>query len=95
MVKEKQPYLAQRNELHLKRKIFHALNGLLIFTIYQFDYVGWLLGGLLLLPWVLLAWGLEIGRLKSKKLNNLIIKYTGQIMRAGEVNKPSGIIIKT
>lgn len=90
------PYLAQRNELHIKRKIFHAMNGLLIFTIYQFDFVNWLVGGLLLLPWVLLAWGLEIGRLRSTTLNDIIIKYTGQIMRAGEVNKPSGnFILKT
>uniref|UniRef100_A0A7S4IUE6 Dolichol kinase n=1 Tax=Vannella robusta TaxID=1487602 RepID=A0A7S4IUE6_9EUKA len=83
--------LTARNQLHLKRKIFHAFNGLLIFTIYQFDCVNWVLGGLMIVPFVLLAWGLEIGRLKSKALNDTIIKYTGQIMRAGEVNKPSGI----
>ena len=82
--------LQQKHQLHLKRKIFHAFNGLLIFTIYQFDCVNWFIGGLMLVPFVILAWVLEIGRLKSQYLNDLIIKYTGQIMRAGEINKPSG-----
>lgn len=93
--KERAPriMLAEKHHLHLKRKIFHACNGLLIFSIYQWEMIGWLTGGLLLLPFVVLAWGLEVGRLKSPALNQAIIKYTGHIMRANEVAKPSGRII--
>ena len=84
------PRLPQRNELHLTRKIFHALNGCIFFGVYQFAAINWFIGGIILLPVVILAWVLEYLRLKTPHINNLIIKFTGSIMRMNEVNKPSG-----
>jgi hypothetical protein len=84
--------LAQKHHLHLKRKFFHAFNGLLIFSIYQSEAVGWLLGGAILVPCVVFAWALEIGRLKFPAVNDMVIKYSGHIMRANEVAKPSGTL---
>ena len=88
--KGKLPRLPQRNELHLKRKFFHAINGCVFFSVYQFSAVNWIVGGAILLPVVILAWVLEYLRLKTPHINNLIIKFTGPIMRMNEVNKPSG-----
>lgn len=72
-----------RNELHLPRRLFHMLTGSLIVAVAScIDSKRTIVGLLSLVTAV--AFGVEIFRLSSQRLNDWVMKWTGPLVRAGE-----------
>jgi dolichol kinase len=74
---------------HLSRKLYHALMGLICFSLYAFvldrTQALWILalvGG----PWAFL----DLLRLRLPKLNEAALKVFGPVMRKDEINRASG-----
>ena len=83
--------LALRNDLHLVRKLWHMSMGLVVVAIFlglnlsrpvAVQILGSLLGCSLLM---------ETARLKSRVLNEKIVRIWGPLMRTSEVDRLSGI----
>lgn len=82
--------LPMRSELHLARKLWHMITGLVIVTLYMMgmpkDMALTILGGLFI--WSV---SMEIVRLRNPALNEKCIKFFGAVIRSHEVNKVSGM----
>lgn len=84
-----QSRLPNRNEMHLKRKVFHVFNGLLYTSIFWFcDRT---LAVLFFAPLIIGCVFLELGRLNFPLIANIVYTFLGAFMRAHEVHRPSGI----
>lgn len=79
-----------RNDLHIARKLWHALTGSLMAVIY---YVGLPKPVSIAVLGLLLATCLfmEVKRLRDPELNDSIIRFLGPFMRRSEVNAVSGV----
>lgn len=78
-----------RTDLHLARKIFHALGVMLIFWLYQILTRDQGIMALVVATSLVLA--LDISRLRWPKLNRLTFTWFGFLLRRDEATKISGI----
>lgn len=78
----------KRNDLHVARKLWHAIGVSLIFIIYHFlsDTSALLILGA---TWVF-ALGLDIVRLRFPKVNDLVLAAFHPVMRENEIHRFAG-----
>eukprot|EP01104_Vermistella_antarctica_P020580 TRINITY_DN8858_c0_g1_i1.p1 TRINITY_DN8858_c0_g1~~TRINITY_DN8858_c0_g1_i1.p1 ORF type:complete len:286 (+),score=58.96 TRINITY_DN8858_c0_g1_i1:29-859(+) len=83
------PSLRKRNDLHVSRKLFHAMNGVGMVTLYQFidrrEAVA------LLLFSVSVGLCLEYARMNVKVVQDVVVYFAGSVMREVELKRLSGI----
>lgn len=83
--------LAKRSEIHLMRRVWHIINGILgLGSFYLFDltpmdcvYVTGVIA--------IFGFAIDFKRFKSAKLNKTLYKYAGMIMRESEKQSFSGL----
>jgi len=85
-----EPKLKLRDDLHILRKLWHVAAGLSGLTLYKGFHIGKEEMAFGLFALALVAFVVEISRLKSEKLNNLILASMGPFMRECERNAMSG-----
>ena len=84
------PELAQKSDLHLKRKLWHVLTGLgavLITVLFRFDSYDATLAAFLIGASGLMF---EMVRLKNSKVNNFFINFARGVLREREKSQVSG-----
>ncbi len=74
--------LKQRSDLHLPRKLWHAIGVLFIVVVYQ--VVTWRLAIALLVALTAFSVALDLGRRLNPRLNRLVLKTFGPLMRKNE-----------
>lgn len=82
--------LPMRSELHLARKLWHMIMGLVIVTLYM---MGMPQDTALTILGALFAWSvtMETLRLRNPALNEKCIRFFGSLIRSSEVNRVSGM----
>ncbi len=81
--------LRKRSDLHLTRKIWHVLSVFIIILIHLFSPKN-VIDAILIFAWISCLFT-EVSRLRSEKMNRLVISILGPVMRQGEINKISGL----
>ncbi len=78
----------KRNDLHVARKIWHAVGVMVIFLLYQYlpDTQALLILGF---TWVF-ALGLDIVRLRNRKVNDIVLAAFHPVMRDSEIHRFAG-----
>lgn len=78
----------KRNDLHVARKIWHAVGVMVIFLLYQYlpDKLALLILGF---TWVF-ALGLDIVRLRNRKVNDIVLAAFHPVMRDSEIHRFAG-----
>jgi len=83
--------IKDKTDLHLLRKLWHALPGLAIVFLIQSPYFELWKIEEILSKVVIFSFVMEFLRLKNETLNNAIVKIFGPILRKEEVNNFSGL----
>lgn len=83
--------LRHRSDLHLQRKLFHVMGGVMYLTPYLL--LGWNKEFMAAISGTVLAtvMGIEYARARWEWVNSLAVRYMGPVMRDTEVNTLTGI----
>jgi len=83
--------LAGRSDMHLLRKIWHIVFGSICLFIYKSMDVEITFWGYFATCFAIAGFGMDLLRLNNKKINDLVLKFMGPVMRDSEEKSFSGL----